>query len=166
MLARSAMAEDKDKLERRLLAENRRARYDFELLETLECGIELRGTEVKSLRQGKASIAESFALLRSGELWLVNAHIPEYSHGNYQNHLPTRDRRLLAHKRELRRWDEAVRDKGITIVPLALYFLGSRVKLQVALARGRKLHDKRDREREKTDRRDIDRAMSRRRTAN
>lgn len=149
----------------KLLADNRFARHQYDILETLECGIELRGTEVKSLRQGKASIAESFALLRSGELWLVNAHIPEYSHGNYQNHVPTRDRRLLAHKRELRRWDEAVRDKGITIVPLALYFLGSRVKLQVALARGRKLHDKRDREREKTDRRDIDRAMSRKRTA-
>ncbi len=157
------MADTPDKAERRLLAENRRARHDFELLEVLECGIELRGTEVKSLRQGRASIAESFALLRDGELWLIQAHVPEYSHGNIQNHLPTRDRRLLVHKRELRRWDEAVREKGITIVPLALYFLGSRVKVQVALAKGRKLHDKREREREKSDQRDIDRAMSRRR---
>jgi SsrA-binding protein len=157
------MADSPDKAERRLLAENRRARHDFELLEVLECGIELRGTEVKSLRQGRASIAESFALLRDGELWLINAHVPEYSHGNIQNHLPTRDRRLLVHKRELKRWDEAVREKGITIVPLALYFLGSRVKVQVALAKGRKLHDKRERERERSDQRDIDRAMSRRR---
>ena len=149
----------------KLIAENRRARFDYSIESDLEAGIMLLGSEVKSLRQGKASIAESFALLRSGELWLVNAHIPEYSHGNIQNHMPTRDRRLLAHKRELRRWDEAVRDKGITIVPIALYFLGSRVKLQVALARGRKLHDKREREREKSDRRDMDRALSRKRAA-
>ncbi len=158
-----AMADTKDTKTRRLIAENRRARYDFEFLETLECGLELKGTEVKSLRQGQASIVEAFGLLRGGELWLLQAHIPEYSHGNIQNHVPTRDRRLLVHKRELKRWTEAVREKGITIVPLQLYFLGARVKVEIALARGRKLHDKREREREKNDQRDMDRAMSRRR---
>jgi SsrA-binding protein len=148
---------------RRVIAENRRARHDYEILETLECGVELRGTEVKSLRQGKASIAEAFALVRRGELWLVGSHVPEYSHGNVHNHEPTRDRRLLLHARELDQWDRKVREKGVTIVPLALYFKGSLVKLTIALVRGRKLHDKRERERERTDRRDIDRAMSRRR---
>lgn len=150
-------------LRRKLLAENRRARHEYEFLETIECGIALVGTEVKSLRQGKASIAEAFAMIRAGELWLINAHIPEYSHGNLHNHLPTRDRRLLVHKRELAGWDRKVREKGVTIVPLELYFKGSLVKLSLALARGRKLYDKRERERERDDRRAIERAMSRRR---
>jgi SsrA-binding protein len=149
--------------ERRLIAENRRARHDFEILDTLECGLALQGTEVKSLRAGKGSIAESFALVRGGELWLVGAHIPEYSHGNVHNHPPVRDRKLLVHRRQRAQWDKQVREKGITMVPLALYFYGSRVKVELALARGRKLHDKREREREKEDRRDIDRAMTRRR---
>ncbi|MCC7013786.1 MAG: SsrA-binding protein SmpB [Planctomycetes bacterium] len=150
-------------LRRKLLAENRRARHEYEFLETIECGIALVGTEVKSLRQGKASIAEAFAMIRAGELWLINAHIPEYSHGNLHNHLPTRDRRLLVHKRELAGWDRKVREKGVTIVPLELYFKGSLVKVSLALARGRKLYDKRERERERDDRRAIERAMSRRR---
>ncbi len=148
---------------RRVIAENRRARHDFEILETLECGLALVGTEVKSLRQGKASIAEAFAFLRRGELWLIGAHIPEYAFGNIHNHAPVRDRKLLLHRRELEAWDRKVREKGVTIVPLALYFKGPRVKLALGLARGRKLHDKREREREKTDRREIERAMSRRR---
>jgi SsrA-binding protein len=155
------MSDPKD--ERRMIAENRRARFDFEILETLECGLALTGTEVKSLRQGKASITEAFALSRSGELWLIASHIPEYTHGNLHNHEPTRDRKLLAHKRELAAWDKQVRERGITIVPLNLYFKGSRVKLLIGLAKGRKQHDKRERERERTDQRDIDRAMSRRR---
>ncbi len=146
-----------------MIAENRRARHDFEILETLECGLALVGTEVKSLRQGKASIAEAFAFLRRGELWLIGAHIPEYTFGNIHNHAPVRDRKLLVHRRELEAWDRKVREKGMTIVPLSLYFKGARVKLAIGLARGRKLHDKREREREKTDRREIERAMSRRR---
>lgn len=149
--------------QRRLLAENRRARHDFEFLDTLECGLALQGTEVKSLRHGRASIAESFALIRAGELWLINSHIPEYSHGNLHNHVPTRDRRLLAHKRQVRAWDKRVREQGVTIVQLELYFRGSIVKITVAIAKGRKQYDKRERERERTDRRDIERAMSRRR---
>lgn len=154
---------DSSQLSHRMIAENRRARHEFEVLETVECGIELRGTEVKSLRQGRASIAEAFALIRKGELYLIGSHIPEYSHGNIHNHEPTRDRKLLVHGREIAAWDRKVHEKGVTMVPLALYFKGPRVKLTLALCRGRKLHDKREREREKTDRRDIDRAMSRKR---
>jgi SsrA-binding protein len=149
--------------QRRLIAENRRARHEFELLETLECGLALQGTEVKSLRQGKCSIAESYALVKRGELFLIGAHIPEYSHGNVHNHAPLRERKLLLHRRQLAHLDDKVRVKGMTIVPLSIYFLGSRVKVEVALARGRKLHDKREREREKADRHDIERAMSRKR---
>lgn len=155
------MSEAADK--RRVIAENRRARHDYEFLETLECGLALVGTEVKSLRQGKASIAEAFALVRRGELWLIGAHIPEYAFGNVHNHAPVRDRKLLVHRRELAAWDRKVREKGVTIVPLTLYFKGPLVKLSIALARGRKVHDKREREREKTDRREMDRALSRRR---
>lgn len=155
------MSEATDK--RRVIAENRRARHDYEILDTLECGLALAGTEVKSLRQGKASIAEAFALERRGELWLIGAHIPEYAFGNVNNHAPLRDRKLLVHRRELATWDRKVREKGITIVPLTLYFKGPLVKLSIALARGRKLHDKREREREKTDLREMDRAASRRR---
>lgn len=148
---------------RRLIAENRRARHEFELLDTLECGLELRGTEVKSLRQGKCSIAEAYALVKGGELWLIGSHIPEYTHGNLNNHPPTRPRKVLLHRRQLAQWSDKVKVKGITLIPLALYFLGPRVKLELALGRGRKLYDKREREREKFDQRQIDRAMSRRR---
>jgi SsrA-binding protein len=148
---------------RRVIAENRRARHDYEVLDTLECGIELKGTEVKSLRQGKASIAEAFALARRGELWLIGSHVPEYSHGNLHNHPPARERKLLVHRRELGAWDKKVREKGVTMVPLELYFQGSLVKLTLALVRGEKLYDKRERERERSDQRSIDRAMSRRR---
>jgi SsrA-binding protein len=155
------MSDQGDK--RRVVAENRRARHDYEFLDTLECGIALAGTEVKSLRQGKASIAEAFAMVRRGELWLVGAHIPEYAFGNVHNHAPVRDRRLLVHRRELANWETKVREKGVTIVPLSIYFKGALVKVSIALARGRKLHDKREREREKTDRREMDRAVARRR---
>jgi SsrA-binding protein len=154
---------DKQGDKRRVLAENRRARHDYEFLDTLECGIALAGTEVKSLRQGKASIAEAFAMVKRGELWLVGAHIPEYAFGNIHNHPPVRDRRLLVHRRELANWESKVREKGVTIVPLSIYFKGSLVKVSIALARGRKLHDKREREREKSDKREIERALSARR---
>ncbi len=147
----------------RPIAQNRRARHEFEILEELECGIELKGTEVKSLRAGHGSIAESYAHFKRGELYLLGAHIPEYAHGNVHNHDPLRERKLLAHRRELASWDRKVREKGVTIVPLALYFKGARVKVALALARGKKLYDKREAQREREDRRAIERAMSRRR---
>lgn len=153
----------RDPKARRVIADNRRARHEFEVLDTLECGIELWGTEVKSLRAGKCSLAESFALVRGNELWLIGAHIPEYAQGNVHNHAPTRERKLLVHRRQLASWAKQVRERGITMVPLSIYFVGARIKLELALARGRKLHDKREREREKEDRREVDRALARRR---
>lgn len=149
--------------ERRTIAQNRRARFEFEILEELECGLELCGTEVKSLRGGQGSIGEAFAHFRGDELFLLGAHIPVYAQGNVHNHEPTRARKLLAHRRELDKWSKAVREKGVTIVPLELYFQGSRVKLRVALARGKKLYDKRQTTRDREDRRNMDRALSRRR---
>jgi SsrA-binding protein len=147
----------------RPIAQNRKARHEFELLEELECGIELLGTEVKSLRAGQGSIAEAYAHFRRGELFLVGCHIPEYAQGNVHNHEPTRERKLLAHKRELANWDRKVREKGVTLVPLSLYFKGSRVKVRIALARGKKLYDKRETKRERDDKRAMERAMMRRR---
>ena len=148
---------------RRTIAQNRKARHEFLVLEELECGIALSGTEVKSLRAGQCSLAEAYVRVRRGELYLVGAHIPEYAQGNVHNHVPVHDRKLLAHRREIRRWEKQVREKGITIVPLEIYFSGSRVKVTAALVRGKKLHDKRQTQKERTDRRDMDRAMSRRR---
>jgi SsrA-binding protein len=148
---------------RRSIAQNRRARFEFEILDELECGLELRGTEVKSLRAGHGSIGEAFAHFRGEELFLLGAHIPVYAHGNIHNHEPTRARKLLAHRRELTKWFKAVREKGVTIVPLELYFQGSRIKLRVALAKGKKLYDKREATREREDKRSMERALSRRR---
>lgn len=160
MLA-DAMAKQPDGV--RMLAQNRRARFEFEILDELECGIALTGTEVKSLRQGQCSLSEAYAYLRGGELFLVGAHIPEYKQGNIHNHAPTRDRKLLVHKRELAAWEKRVKERGVTMIPLSLYFRGARVKLELGLGKGKKLYDKRASEREKSDKRDIDRAMSRRR---
>lgn len=149
--------------ERRSIATNRRARHDYHLLDELECGIALVGTEVKSLRAGHCSLAESYGRIKGGELWLLGASIPEYSHGNIHNHVPTRDRKLLAKRREIEKWSKAVREKGVTIVPLEVFWSGSLVKVRLALARGKKLHDKRATERERSDRRDMARALGRRR---
>lgn len=155
------MARDDGKV--RTIATNRRARHDYHVLSEVECGIALTGTEVKSLRQGRASIAEAFGLVRRGELYLLGATIPEYSHGNLNNHAPARERKLLLHRKELAQWDKAVREKGVTLVPLELYFRGHLVKVRMALVRGKKLYDKRETEKAKDARRDIDRAFSRRR---
>lgn len=147
----------------RSIAQNRRARHAYNVLEELECGIVLLGTEVKSLRSGRCSIAEAYALVRRAELFLVGAHIPEYSHGTSANHVPTRERKLLLHKRELRGWDRKLREKGTTLVPLQVYFKGARVKVLLGLCRGKKHYDKRQSERERDDRREIERAVARRR---
>jgi SsrA-binding protein len=147
----------------RRLAENRKARFEYELLDELECGLELCGTEVKALRTGEASIAEAFAMIRRGELFLVNSHIPEYRQGNVHNHEPRRERKLLVHKKELAAWEARVKEKGITMVPLALYFVGQRVKLRLGLCRGKKLFDKRASVREREDKREMARAVQRRR---
>lgn len=145
------------------MASNRKARHTFEVLEELECGIVLVGTEVKSLRAGECSIQEAYARIQGGELLLVGATIPEYRHGNQQNHETTRTRKLLAHRREIDKWSKRVREKGMTVVPLEVYFQGSRVKVRVGLCRGKKLHDKRATQRDRDDRRQMERALRRRR---
>ncbi len=126
------------------VAENRRARYEYFIEDTLEAGIALTGTEVKSLRFGEGSIAESYAEVKNGEVWLVNANVPEFSHGNRHNHVPKRPRKLLLHEREIARLTGAVERKGMTLVPLSVYFNGrGRAKVELALARGKNNADKR-----------------------
>jgi len=147
----------------RSIASNKKARYRFHVLDTLECGLELVGTEVKSLRAGHASLAEAYGQIKEGEFWLVGATIPEYSHGNIHNHVPDRRRRLLVHRRELAKWHKQVKEKGVTIVPLSIYFRGHLVKVEMALVKGKKLFDKREDQKQKSARREIDRALTRRR---
>ena len=159
-MARQGSAEPEGEA-RRSIATNRRARFEFHVLEELEVGIALTGTEVKSLRRGQASIAEAYAMVKNGQMYLLGAHIPEYAQGNVHNHEPTRERKLLLHKKEIQRWHARVKEKGVTIVPLSLYFKGSRAKLEIALCKGKKLYDKREDKRTKEDRREMDRAMSR-----
>jgi SsrA-binding protein len=134
------------------LAANRRARYDYEILESIEAGLVLMGTEIKAMREGRANISEAFARPDDGELWLMNAHISEYSAGGIYNHEPTRRRKLLLHKDQIFRLSRQVADGGLTLVPLRLYLKGHRAKVELGLARGRKRFDKRraiaDRERE------------------
>jgi SsrA-binding protein len=132
---------------RKIVAENRKARFSYHIGETFEAGIQLAGTEVKSLRQGKANIAESYVSPERGEVWLINANIPEYLQANRFNHEPTRPRKLLLHKRQVNRLFGAVQREGMTVVPLRLYFNDrGRAKLEIALAQGKKLHDKRETE--------------------
>lgn len=127
------------------VAENRRARFDYAVEDKFEAGLALQGTEVKALRAGEASIAESYAEVRGGEVWLVNANIPEFSHGNRHNHEPKRPRKLLLHRREVDRLHGAVERKGMTLVPLSIYFNGKgRAKVELALAKGRQAQDKRE----------------------
>jgi len=129
----------------KLAADNRKARFNYEIGEVFEAGISLTGTEVKSVRAGKATIAESYADARDGEIWLINATIPEYLQAHRFNHLPKRPRKLLLHKNQINRLAGAVEREGMTIVPLKLYFNDKgRAKIEIALARGKKLHDKRE----------------------
>jgi SsrA-binding protein len=135
----------------RVVADNRKARFNYEIGETFEAGIALTGTEVKSLRQGKASIGESYADSRGDEIWLVNANIPEYLQGGRFNHAPKRPRKLLLHRRQINKLSGAVDREGMTLVPLKLYFNEKgRAKVELAVARGKKLHDKRETERKRS----------------
>src|SRR5437016_3001172 len=142
-------AKSDDKI--RVVAHNRKARFNYQIGETVEAGIALTGTEVKSLRQGKATIAESYADARDGEIWLVNANIPEYLQANRFNHPPKRARKLLLHRRQIEKLAGGVERDGMTIVPLKLYFNAKgRAKVELALARGKKLHDKRETEKKRS----------------
>ena len=135
----------------RIVADNRKARFNYEIGETFEAGISLTGTEVKSLRVGKATIAESYADARGGEIWLVNSNISEYRQGGRFNHAPKRPRRLLLHRRQINKLVGAVEREGMTLVPLKLYFNEKgRAKIELALARGKKLHDKRETEKKRS----------------
>ena len=145
-----------------VVCDNRKARHEFNFLETYEAGIELQGTEVKSLRIGKANLQDSFARIENGEMLLYNMHISPYEMGNRFNHEPKRPRRLLLHKQEILRLYAKVREKGLTLIPTKVYFNGSRVKVEIALAQGKKLYDKRQGLMEKAIRRDTERAMKER----
>jgi SsrA-binding protein len=147
----------------KLITDNRRARYDYELLERLEAGIVLTGTEVKSLRAGKASLQHAFAHVRDGDVYLVGANIPEYPQASRQNHDPDRDRKLLLHRREIDSLAGKVKEKGLTLVPTRLYFKDGRVKVELALARGKEARDKRRDIAEREAKRQIDRALKERR---
>ena len=129
----------------KVVAENRRAKFDYAIEENFEAGIALTGTEVKSLRAGEGGIAESYAEVRDGEVWLINSNIPEFSHGNRHNHVPKRPRKLLLHTREIDRMTGAVERKGMTLIPMAIYFNSrGRAKVDLALAKGRQARDKRE----------------------
>jgi SsrA-binding protein len=143
--------------ERSSIARNKRARFDYEILETWEAGIVLTGTEVKSLREGKANIGDAYGVVREGEIYLINMHVSPYERGGYANHEPDRTRKLLLHRKEIRRLIGAVERQGLTLIPLELYFKNGVAKVAIALGKGKKLHDKRDTER----RRDAEREMAR-----
>jgi SsrA-binding protein len=148
---------------RKMIAQNRRARHDYTILDTLEAGLVLTGTEVKSLRAGRASLVDAFAQITDGEMWLHQLHIPEYTEGTWTNHAPRRKRKMLLHRNQIEKLMSETRDGGggLTIVPLALYFLDGKVKVEIALARGRKTFDKRQAMAERDANREIARAAGR-----
>ncbi|MET8247208.1 SsrA-binding protein SmpB [Streptomyces sp. NPDC005202] len=145
---------------RKLIAQNKKARHDYHILDTYEAGLVLMGTEVKSLRQGRASLVDGFVQLDGHEAWLHNVHVPEYSQGTWTNHSARRKRKLLLHREEIDKLESKSQESGHTIVPLALYFKDGRAKVEIALAKGKKEYDKRQTLREKQDRREADRAMA------
>jgi SsrA-binding protein len=140
------------------IARNRRARHEYQILETWEAGLVLTGTEVKALRNGKASLADAYGIVKEGEVFVLNLHIAPYEQGHQFNHEPTRTRKLLLHKKEIRRLIGAVERQGLTLIPLDMYFKRGRAKIVVGLARGKKLHDKRADERKRSDEREMARA--------
>jgi SsrA-binding protein len=149
----------------RVVASNRQATHNYEILETYEAGLVLRGTEVKSLRDGKANLRESFARIEGEEAWIVGCHISPYAQGNRENQDPLRKRKLLLHRAELNRLLGKIQERGLTLVPLRLYFKRGRAKVELGLARGKKLHDKRQAIREREARREMDRAVRARQRA-
>ena len=156
------MAKKRPKSSRQNAVQNKSARFRYEILEQMECGIALKGTEVKSLRNRQASLEEAFARIQGEELWLFGCHINLYSQGNVQNHEPTRPRKLLAHKREIRKWIPQVTAKGLTIVPLDIHFnTRGLAKITLALVRGKSFADKRQDIRKREHKREIERAMRR-----
>lgn len=147
---------------KRVIASNRKARHNYSILEVFEAGVVLTGTEVKSLRDGNASMADSFATVDDGEVWLRNLHIPEYHHGTWTNHPPRRNRKLLLHRRQIDMLVGKIRDGNLTLVPLSMYFTDGKVKVELALARGKQAHDKRQDIARRDAQREVIREMGRR----
>jgi SsrA-binding protein len=145
----------------KLVAQNKKARHDYDLMDTFEAGLVLTGTEVKSLRQGRCSLVDAYAVIQDGEAWLMGAHIPEYTEGTWNNHAPRRQRKLLLHKEEIIRLSVKTKESGLAIIPLQLYFSDGHAKVEIALAKGRKSHDKRQALSERDAKRDIAKAMGR-----
>lgn len=146
----------------KIVSDNRQARYLYEILETYEAGIELKGTEVKAIRAGKVNLRDGYVLIRNGEAWLINVHIsPHETASQYFNHEPRRTRKLLMHRQEIRKLIGRVEQQGLTLVPLKMYLKRGWVKVDIALGKGKKLHDKREDERRREDKRDMERAMKR-----
>jgi SsrA-binding protein len=147
---------------RKLIAQNRKARHDYTILDTYEAGVVLAGTEVKSLRAGRASLVDGFATISDGEVWLQNVHIPEYTQGTWTNHEPRRARKLLLHRDEINRLVGKTRESGLTLVPLQMYFRDGKVKVELALARGKRSYDKRQALARRDAQREMSRALGRR----
>lgn len=153
------MQQPPDKDEPTVIARNKRARHDYHILDTWEAGLVLTGTEVKSLRDGKANLSDAYAVVNDGEVFLLNLHISPYERGNQFNHEPTRTRKLLLNRKEIRKMIGSVERQGLTLIPLELYFKRGKAKVSLALGKGKKLHDKRETERERDAEREIARAV-------
>ena len=149
---------------RKLIAQNKKGRHDYFIDETFEAGLVLQGTEVKSLRAGRATLTDGYASIKDGELWLSGVHIPEYNEGSWTNHEPRRERKLLLQKREISKLIGKLKESGLTLIPLSLYFKDGKVKVEMGLARGKKAHDKRESLKERQASREIDRELSQRST--
>lgn len=147
---------------KKLIASNKKARHDYHIFDTFEAGMVLTGSEVKSLRMGRASLTDGYVFIENGEAWLDAAYIPEYLNGTWTNHAPRRKRKLLLHKQQISKLWQKTREGGMTVVPLQMYFLDGRVKVEIALAKGKKEYDKRQTLRENTDKREAERAMRQR----
>ncbi len=143
----------------RVISDNKRARHEYEVLEVIECGIALLGTEVKSMRQGLANLQDAHARIEDGEMWLYSCYISPYDHGNRNNHEPDRKRRMLLHKDEIRKVKSKTQEKGLTLIPLKLYFKNNRVKVALGVCRGKKLHDKRETISKRDTQRQLDRLV-------
>lgn len=157
------MAKEKNDGNNKVIARNRRARHDYAIEDVYEAGVALTGTEVKSLREGRASLVDGFALVSDGEVWLHNVHIPEYVMGTWTNHTPTRTRKLLLHRGEIERLIRKTTEQGLTLVPLSLYFKDGKVKVELAVARGKRTYDKRQDLAKRDAAREVERAIRRRR---
>ncbi len=151
-------------LGRKVIAQNKSARHDYFIEEVYECGLVLTGTEVKSLRAGRASLTDGYAMARDGEIWVSGIHIPEYNQGSWTNHTPRRDRKLLLNRREIAQIIGVIKQGGLTLIPLSLYFKDGKAKVEIAVAKGKKAHDKRNTLMERQSNREIEREVSNRRS--